>query len=189
MTDPRIPAGLGPRRQRILEVALAELDRRVRERPPGSNRGPEVDRYLPTWARRTPGPAWCAWFASWVLTQALGHVPTGQSRGGVATLRTDAKRVGLWVPKATGPIVPGDLVCLDYGTGKGHVGIVLGLSLDENELATVEGNVRHAIRMGRRHLADPLIVGTIYTVPDEPSPGFARGIPDGAKALGKATTR
>lgn len=187
MTDHRIPVGLGPMRQRILEVALGELDRGVRERPAGSNRGPRVDVYLPTWARTKPGPAWCSWFACWVLTQALGHVPTGRARGGVATLRRDARLVGLWTPKGDGSIVPGDLVCLDYGRGKGHVGVVIGV--DGKELATIEGNVRHAVRFGRRRLSDPLIVGTICTVPAEPCPDFARGIPADAKALGKATTR
>ena len=44
---PSLPAGLGPQRTRILQVALQEHAHGVVEVPNGSNRGPEVDKYLP----------------------------------------------------------------------------------------------------------------------------------------------
>jgi len=164
--DPRIPEGLGEKRTRVLEVALAELDLDVREQPPGSNRGPLVDRYLPSWARTTPGPAWCAFFACWVLRQALGNVPTGGVKGSVAQLRKDAMSKALWRPLEVGYLpAPGDLFVQDHGGGKGHTGIVIGASA--TAYATIEGNSGDRVRAGVRRFDDPKLVGFICTVPKE----------------------
>jgi hypothetical protein len=188
MIDDRIPDGLGPQRRRILEVALAELDLDVREEPPGSNRGPRVDIYLPRWSRTHPGPPWCAWFATWVLERALGKVPTGRRRGGVARLASDARQVGLYYPAGHGPFVPGDLFVMDHGRGAGHVGIVLRVDETGQAISTVEGNSGHRVRLGRRRLDDPEIVGTICTVPAEPCFAFERGLIAGAE-LEELSTR
>jgi hypothetical protein len=186
MRDPRIPDGLGPQRSRVLEVALAELDLGVHEMPLGSNRGPRVDVYLPRWAQTRPGPPWCAWFATWVLERALGKVPTGRRRGGVARLVSDAQRAGLYLPLRPGhgsicSLAPGDLFAMDHGPRSGgHVGIVLRVDAAGREISTIEGNSGHRVRLGRRRLDDPEIVGTICTVPDEPCLAFERGLVAGA---------
>lgn len=182
MIDPRIPQGLGPQRQRILEVALAELDAGVREKPRGSNRGERIDVYVPAWARRgRRGPPWCAFFVSWVLAAALGRVPTGQRRGGCAALTRDARREELWRGRDYVP-VPGDLFLLDTDGSrgsKGHVGIVLRVSADGERYETVEGNSGHAVRLGRRERTDLELAGFVCTVPAEPCPGFERGLVGG----------
>lgn len=163
--DPRIAPGLGPKRTRIVEVALEELDRGVVEQPRGSNRGPLVDRYLPSWAQTTPGPAWCAFFVSWIMRQALGAIPTGRVRGGVHALRKDAQERGLWRPVGEYAPAPGDLFVQDMGRGTGHTGIVIGYSAELIE--TVEGNSGDRVRAGLRRLDDPKLLGYVCTVPKE----------------------
>lgn len=179
MADPRIPDGLGPKRTRIVEVALEELDRGVREEPPGSNRGPLVDRYLPSWTLTNPGPAWCAFFACWVLRQALGKIPTGSVRGGVHALKKDAENRGLYREKGAYDPAPGDVFVMDMGRGTGHVGFVIGYSGELIE--TIEGNSGDRVRAGVRKLSDPKLIGYIATVPKERfgacwMPGIGEGV-------------
>lgn len=197
MTTSRIPDGIGPLRRRILEVGLHELDLGVHEVPWGSNRGPRVDVYLPKWARKRPGPPWCAWFVTWVLEQALGEVPTGARRGGCEMLRSDAIRTQLWCPKgdvAPGELrpIPGDLFWMDTdgNTGnKGHVGIVLRVSEDFSEISTIEGNSGQGVRLGHRVLSDPRIRGFINTVRSEPNADFELGLGVKGEDVGAKSTR
>lgn len=163
--DPRIPAGLGPRRTRILEVALGELAAGVREEPPGSNRGPRIDAYMPAWAMSMPGPPWCAWYATWVLSGALGSHPLGRT-GGTSTLTERARARSLWRPRDGGYLPsPGDLFMMRTGPRTGHVGFVLGCR--DGEILTIEGNSDDRVRLGQRRLDDARLTGWICTVPEE----------------------
>ncbi len=169
MTDVRIPEGLGSVRRRILEVALGELG--VREKPPGSNRGPQIDRYLPEWAKRAKqGPAWCAFFAGWVFHEATGAWLPGGRLGNCNALMLAAKRAEQWRDKATDAILPGDCFVMDTDGdrgAKGHIGFVLRVSPDYSVINTVEGNTGNAVRLGIRSLSDPRILGAICTVPED----------------------
>lgn len=164
--DPRIPLGLGAKRTAILRVAFGELDRGVREEPPGSNRGPRVDLYMPSWARTRPGPPWCAWFATWVLEQALGDANALGRTGGTFTLTDRAREADLWRPKAGYIPGPGDLFMMRTGARTGHVGFVAGIL--DGRIETVEGNSGDRVRHGVRELADERITGFVCTVPEEP---------------------
>jgi hypothetical protein len=191
---PRIPAGLGPVRRRVLEVALAELDAGAREVPPGSNRGPRVDLYLPAWARRNAGkgPSWCCYFAGWVHHQATGQGLPGGRVGLCQRVMLAADAVGLWVPKRMGSEPsPGDAFIMDTDGdrgNRGHIGIVLRVSQDGRTINTVEGNSGHRVRLGLRHLDDPRILGWVDVDPEDPAEGTERGtIP--ARDLGRQGTR
>lgn len=155
------PSDLGPTRASILSTAFDEIG--VVEQPLGSNRGPRVDEYMPSWAR---GGAWCAGFVCWVLKHATGAVPTGTYRVGVHSLMQDAKDKRLWGPKAQYLPSPGDIFVMDMGRGTGHVGFLIGYS--QNRIETIEGNSNDRVRSLVRDLSDPRIVGFINTVPDEP---------------------
>ena len=163
--DPRLPLWLGPKRSAILRVAFGELDRGVREEPAGSNRGSRIDLYLPRWARTRPGPPWCAWFATWVLEQALGDQNALGRTGGTSTLTARAQVADLWRPRASYLPSPGDLFMMRTGRGKGHVGFVAGYRAGRIE--TVEGNSGDRVRHGARELADERITGFICSVPEE----------------------
>jgi hypothetical protein len=193
MIDTRIPVGLGPKRVRLLEVALAQWDQRVREQPPGSNRGPRVDLYLPEWAKRGKrGPAWCAFFAGRISQWALGDYLPGGHLGSCHRLMEAAKRGGRWVPNdgTRGPI-PGDVFIMDTDGDSGiagHTGFVLRVSEEGDAVNTVEGNCGHRVQLGLRDLRDPKILGFIETVHEEPDYSFERGVIE-AKRVGGAATR
>jgi hypothetical protein len=103
------------------------------EDPIGSNSDPEG------WIRGLlercgvgPDLAWCAAFASWVV-----HGPK----------IAGAVRLGQSYPKTMNPL-PGDVMWFATGGGKGHCGIVIGVSL--TEVMTVEGNLDNRVQCVRR---------------------------------------
>lgn len=123
--------------EKAIEVATGCLS--VRETPPKSNRGPEVDAYLrsvgldPT-AGHFP---WCAAYVSWCVREAM------LSFEGPAQFRFSASALGIaernphLVMKA-----PDETPCIfvvDHGAGKGHCGFVAGL-LPDGRLHSFEGN-------------------------------------------------
>ena len=123
---------------KTIEIARDQVG--VTEHPPGSNRGPEVDRYLRS-AGLDPAKGaypWCAALVSWCVleaTKAVGGPP--QFRGSAGALRLVELNGNL---RLVGPI-PGCVFVMDHGAGKGHAGFVL--SIDEEDpdlLLTLEGN-------------------------------------------------
>lgn len=173
-----LPAGLGPLRTKILEVALAEHEMGVQEQPSRSNRGPEVDKYLPEWARSVRvGPPWCCFFYSWVVKQALGQYPLGEREGSCARARRRAGERKLWRAKSMGAApLPGDAFVIDHGGGSGHIGFVLRVSEDGSEINTVEGNCSDRVKLGLRSLRTPHLLGYIDNVPGERPEQFERGV-------------
>lgn len=118
-----------PRRRAI--VARAQSAVGVTEDPPGSNRGHRIDEWLQR-AGVSTGLPWCAAFASWCIdTVAIGG----------------ALALGSHFPETVSPR-PGDVMFFPTGGGKGHCGIVLGLSA--HEVMTIEGNSGDAVRCVRR---------------------------------------
>lgn len=121
-----------PRRRQVVARAQSRLG--VTEEPPGSNRGPRIDEWLQR-CHTSTGQPWCAAFASWCLdTVAIagalalgGHFPPLPS--------SDLPR-------------PGDVMFFGTGGGKGHCGIVIGVSA--HEVMTIEGNCQDAVRCVRR---------------------------------------
>jgi hypothetical protein len=170
-----IPAGVPPLRRKILALALDEHAKGVREVPAGSNRGPELDKYLPDFTKKLgkPGPPWCCFFYSWVVREALGVWPLGRRHGSCSAARVGAAKLGLWLPAqaalANHHVMPGDAFIL----ARGHIGFVLRLS--DTHMNTIEGNTGHRLKIGMRELADPQLLGFINNVPTERAP-FARGV-------------
>jgi hypothetical protein len=175
----KIPTGVGAKRKRILEVALAEHARGVVEVPNGSNHGPLVDRYLPDWATaKTPGLPWCCFFYSWVVRDALDQWPLKVQEGSCSEARRAAGALGLWIPKGMRPDrpLPGDAFVMDRGGGHGHIGFVLRVDGDRKQINTVEGNCGNRVKVGLRQLDDPEIVGFIDNVPGESATDFELGV-------------
>ncbi|WP_370154506.1 peptidoglycan-binding protein [Ferrovibrio sp.] len=121
----------------------------VREQPPGSNRGPEVDRYLENVGLdpATGSYPWCAAFVYWCFTQAsaaqgvanpairtagvLDHWRRARLRGIRCIAAADAIA-------APGLVRPGQLFLLSTGGGTGHIGFVEAVA--NGKLVTIEGN-------------------------------------------------
>jgi hypothetical protein len=177
--DAGVPNGIGQKRGRILDVALAEHARGVVEVPNGSNRGPMLDRYLPDWAKTgTRGPAWCCFFYSWVVREALGQWPLNTQEGSCANARRKVGALGLWIPNgmhADRP-VPADAFVMDRGGGHGHIGFVLRVDRVRMQINTIEGNCGNRVKVGLRRLDDPEIVGFIENVPGENASDFDLGV-------------
>lgn len=128
-------------------IAVAKSQVGVREKPLGSNSGPEVDAYLKS-VGLAPGNFWCVAFTYWCYEQASTkltimnpHVKTG----GVLKHWADAKgqpgttRIPTTIAIAQPQLVtPGALFIIDHGGGFGHSGIVVGTRA--GMLITIEGN-------------------------------------------------
>jgi|SRR6185369_2990227 len=138
----------------VLEIAVSQLH--VREVPPGSNRGPEVDEYVRSVGLDPAGAyPWCAAFLYWCFMQA--------KIGAVNPCPRTGSALGMWKlspDSAKGKIEPGAVFVMDFGHGTGHVGFIE--SIDGAWLTTIEGNTnvegqREGIGVFRRKRAVPSI--------------------------------
>ncbi len=125
-----------------LEVAITQLD--VREVPPGSNRGPEVDQYVRSVGLDPAGAyPWCMCFIYWCFEKHWASHPPDW--GAPNRCPRTGSALGLWnlsPDSAKGHIVPGAVFVMDFGHGTGHVGFVE--SVDGAWLTTIEGNTNVA---------------------------------------------
>lgn len=120
--------------QEVLTAAIAEIG--THEEPDGSNRGPRVDVYT------TPdlGEPWCAFFASWVWTRRDSGSPFGRIAAAQGIMRW-----GLANSRIARTPQAGDIFVIPRGPVHGHCGLICAL-LEENRVATVEGNASNAVR-------------------------------------------
>ncbi len=174
-----VAAPPGPLAVRALAVAAAQIG--VMERPPGSNRGPEVDAYLER-AGIAPGAgpaaarAWCAAFVYWCFDAAAGALGVSNPlprTAGVLDHWRKAGRAGVTrlakaqVLAQPGLLGPGAIFVHDYGQGLGHTGIVE--RIEGPRLVTIEGNINDGsvpgregigvFRTRRRRIGDDRLVG------------------------------
>jgi lysozyme family protein len=135
-----------------LEIATDELG--VREVPPGSNRGPRVDRYITTTGLSLSGHyAWCMCFVYWCFEQAAKKIgvdnPCPKKAGVIMAWQAcgtaaDAGAKGITVITASearkdpSKVRPGMAFFIATGGGTGHTGLVV--SHKNGLLETIEGN-------------------------------------------------
>jgi hypothetical protein len=125
----------------IVSVARAELDKRIREMPMGSDNSKAIARYRGALKPRPYGGPWCAYFASWVTRRA--GAPLGSRGSGIASaagIRAWAERTGRWrhLPR------PGDVAVFSH-----HVGIVVYVT--GSRMTTIDGNWSNRVsRVSRR---------------------------------------
>lgn len=135
--------------KRVIEVATSQIG--VREKPPNSNRGPEVDRYLRT-VGLNPGDgnfAWCVAFVYFCFDQAATQLNVQNpmiKTAGVLDHWNRAGRQG--IPRVLAAnaqanpalIKPGHIFALAVGSkGQGHAGLVSEV-LSDGRFKTIEGN-------------------------------------------------
>jgi hypothetical protein len=130
----------------VLRWAKEEERKKVREVPPNSNRGPEVQAYLAS-VGLGPGFAWCCAFTYWCFEQAARRMQRANPMvrtAGVLKHWTDAPARGarrvLRHQAVADPSLlrPGMVFIMDFGGGKGHTGFVE--SVDGGYATTIEGN-------------------------------------------------
>ena len=184
-----LPKGLTPEREALLRLALEHHG--AKETPNGSNRGPRIDKFFPSWAL---GTAWCCWFVSWLTKQVFHTYPLSERAGSCARAWHLADQLDMSRTKGVQPPTPGDAFVMLYRnsngvlTGKGHIGIVYWVSKDGKRIATVEGNCGNRVTIGERFLSDPNIVGFIDFWQDGSLLDVQRGMVK-ATNVGSAGTR
>ena len=147
-----------------LQIARGQVG--VREVPPDSNRGPDVERYLAS-VGRGPGDSWCAAFCYWCILQAWrnrheGWTPEEGSPPAPFPRTAWTHEVLLWgsgVPGrlitpteiAEGKTLPAGAAFLmwgsvNWGTGQGvrHIGFVDNYDALSQEVHSIEGNTNTA---------------------------------------------
>jgi hypothetical protein len=161
---PTVPKGITGERQAILEFALAQHAKGVKEIPSGSNRGPEIDKCLPQWwlnkhGPKDKGPAWCCFWVHYVYKQAIGRYPTSKLTGSCTKLMQDAKTEKVWrgvtITSDVDMVRPGAIFLITHPTkqGKpqtGHVGIVHCINREQTVISTIEGNCGNRVKCGLR---------------------------------------
>lgn len=135
---------------RALAVAAGEEARKVREVPPGSNKGPDVEAYLRS-VGLGGGYSWCAAFVYWCFGKAaadLGRTnPLFKTAGCLAHWNgaptKGARRVLTSKAQADPALLqPGMIFIMDHGGGLGHTGLVESVS--GGMITTLEGNANVA---------------------------------------------
>ena len=123
-------------------VAIAESQLGQTEQPPGSNESPAIAQYRTATAGAVPGAPWCAYFASWVASQAGEPIGAqGQGAGAVEDVWSWAQSTGRAIPNGPGVVPqPGDLIVF----GDEHVGIVRDV-LPNGQIQTIEGNYENKV--------------------------------------------
>jgi len=124
-------------------LEIAESQNGVLEDPPGSNRGPEVEKYLAS-AGCVPGDPWCASFVFWCFSEASKslNIKNPLIRTGSCIdhwNRTTGKKISRQNAINNFSLIhPGCIFIIDHGGGKGHTGIVKSVS--PGYIQTIEGN-------------------------------------------------
>lgn len=125
----------------VLDLAKREIG--VREEPPGSNSGPEVNKYLAS-VGLGPGYAWCAAFVFWCFEQVTAKMnrenPLVKTAGCMEHWRrTGGEKIPAKDAVANPSLIgPGCIFIISRGSGQGHTGIVKGVQ--DGYIQTIEGN-------------------------------------------------
>jgi len=123
-------------RELSVNIALTQVG--VQEVPLGSNKGPEVEKYLKSIGLGGGFP-WCMAFVYWCVNEAAiaqGVNNPLHKTGGVLLQLNKSKHLESKDP------VPGSIFIMDFGNGKGHAGFVE--KVEGNVLHTIEGNTNAA---------------------------------------------
>lgn len=135
---------------KALAVAVSQLG--VREDPPGSNRGAEVDRYVRSVGLNPEGKySWCAayvYFCFDEAAKAMGIPNPLVKTGGVldhwhkAAENPAARRIAAADARLFIEDLPGTIFIMAFAGGLGHTGLVESVSdsTDGKVLVTIEGN-------------------------------------------------
>lgn len=155
----KIPKVITGQRRELLELALGEHAKGVKERPNGSNRSKEIDKYFPGWqlrklGKKGKGPAWCAFFVNWLFSQILGKRPWGGYIGScVRLVKAAQKSDQCRVFSNPALAAPGDIFVIIHGT-TGHTGVLLRKNTMSTKINTTEGNCGNRVKVGLRETKD-----------------------------------
>jgi len=132
---------------KAIQVAVSQIG--VTEKPPFSNRGPEVDEYLRRAGLNPVGQhySWCMAFVYWCFDEAAKSL--NRKNPLIKTAGCMNHWNGVKCPKIKmadavnnpGLVKPGQIFIIDHGHGSGHTGIVE--SVNGGLINTIEGNTNN----------------------------------------------
>ncbi len=128
----------------VLRIANSQLG--VRENPPNSNRGLEVSKYLKSVGLNANAGhySWCMAFVYWCFDEAFENLWKANplvKTGGVLRQWNETKNKKIRKQDAVNNpslVKPGFVFIRNYGSGKGHTGIIT--SVNGGYIETIEGN-------------------------------------------------
>ena len=189
--DGRIPDGMTPKRQRLLELGLELHALNVHEQPNGSNRGPLVDPCFPPYLlpKPPPGEPWCCFWGHYLCYRAHGEYPLGVRLGSCYRAHVLAKAKGVWRADPT----PGDLGVMLHRdeagklTLRGHLVVVLRVGVPgDNRINSLEGNCGNRFALGLRRTST--FAGFINWYPTDEQPrDYERGVIEASSVAREAT--
>lgn len=135
----------------FVKAALSSVGER--EDPPGSNRGPQIEKYLAGWQGRygsfyRRGAKWCGLFAEYHLRAACAEIglPCPVPEGYWLGSKAEWERLGNEKGWLVADPARGDVVVLRNAGQPYHLGIVYGRGTS-GELLTVEGNSGDQVKL------------------------------------------
>ena len=129
----------------VVKVATSQIG--IMEDPPGSNKGPVVDKYLAS-VGLPPGLFWCAAFVYWCFDKAAvknGRANPLVKTGHVMTHWNKTKGKKILTAEAVDKpslIKPGHIFMMNTGGSSGHTGIIE--KVEGGFVHTIEGNSNNA---------------------------------------------
>jgi hypothetical protein len=130
----------------VLGVADGEEQKKVREVPKNSNKGPAVSQYLAS-VGLDPGYSWCCAFVYWCFDKAAKNAgrdnPMYRTAGCMDHWYHAEGHGATCIPASDAVddpslVSPGMIFIIDHGSGFGHTGLVESVS--GGLLTTIEGN-------------------------------------------------
>ncbi len=124
-------------------LSFAQTQVGVREKPPSSNRGKEVEEYQASVGAH-PGDYWCAAFVYFCFDEAATKLgianPLFKTPGCLEHWnKSSANKIKAKDARDNPSLVkPGHIFIIDHGSGHGHTGIVK--RVEGGKLITIEGN-------------------------------------------------
>lgn len=119
--------------EKAIEIAISQLG--VHEDAGNKNTGPQVNEYLGS-VGLSPGNSWCMAFMYWCFNKAADQLgirnPLAKTAGVIDHWNKKRFQYGKVQPEA------GDIFIMDFGSGKGHTGIIE--KVDPVFVYTIEGN-------------------------------------------------
>lgn len=149
-------------RQDFVEALIASAVIAIGERedPPGSNRGPEIEKYLRGWNCRyidtyIQGAKWCGLFVEYHVRSAYHSVGAVCPISDTYYLAAASQWAKLGADKGWGVAVPqrGDIAVMVRRGEPEHVCIVKSVSAVETFIETIDGNSGDGVRLRVRPLA------------------------------------
>lgn len=183
--------------EKLAGVLAANKD--AKEEPKGSNKGPEVDKYLQS-VGLGPGLPWCAAFVYYIFDQFSKQLGTSNplpKTGGVmnhwSKAGEDAKITIDQARSNPNLVRPGQIFIMTRpGKGLGHTGIIVSVDPQKKTMTTMEGNTNDQLsgegnRVGTnvRRLDQETLVGFLDYFKTSRTPEFEADL---SKAItGQAT--